>query len=176
MWGGMNHTLSLIVHAQIEPTPETAAKLSRAIDRHVASGTTTHLPLFMGEHAHACALGGRFDEAVEQFDRALDIAAQSGERRADAHLYRRRGLAKFDRGTDDSEAAADLRAAIDVAAEQMARQYGARAFLDLVERADDESVTAARPAMNTLLADAAGSSATSPISRARVILTDMGAS
>src|SRR5205085_1788475 len=89
-------------------------------------------PHFLGLHAEALGIGGRFDEGLDVLSRALDRVDETGERYYEAELHRLRGelLLKRSDGNDRSAEVDDcFRAARDIAGRQKALALEFRAAI-----------------------------------------------
>ena len=90
------------------------------------TGTRTWLQVFTCLYGDGLLRGGRYAEALEALDRALDIGRQTGERWWESTIHRLRGEALLHSGEPDS-AVASLQTAIDVARAQQAKSLELRA-------------------------------------------------
>jgi adenylate cyclase len=93
-----------------------------------AFGAVYMRPLFLGMHADACLMGGRFDDAIASADEGLLVVESTGDRLYEAELHRLRGEAQAGLGRAD-HALEEFHNAIRIATAQGA--------LGLLRRAED---------------------------------------
>jgi predicted ATPase len=97
-----------------------------------ASGARVFEPFYLGLAAEALAFSGEVEEGLAELDRALARSTESGERWADAELYRLRGelLCRLPRPDLDG-AERSFRAALSIARQQGAKGFELRAATSL---------------------------------------------
>jgi sugar phosphate isomerase/epimerase len=77
--------------------------VERAVTIHERLGMKVYLSMFYVRWAEALLLGGHIDRAKDTAERALDLAAQSGERGIEATAYHLLGAAFATGAADDIE-------------------------------------------------------------------------
>ena len=173
MWAGMDYMVMLIARAKLDPTNDGERRLGALVERQRLSGTTTQLPFFMCEHAMVCADLGRLDDAIGHLDMALGIADSSGERRHVAEILRRRASVKAANRAERSDVVADLVEAVEVAVDQSACTYGARAIVDLARIGDPDDLASIAGRALDMLDAAHGGAAAGIIGDASRLLVQM---
>jgi class 3 adenylate cyclase/predicted ATPase len=102
-----------------------------------ATGAASRMPYYIALLASACEIAGQIDEAVKQFDDALQINKRIGEGWFTAELYRQKGQLMLRQGHADV-AEALYRKALTIARDQEARLWELRAAVSLARLGRDQ--------------------------------------
>ncbi|HEX6386122.1 MAG TPA: hypothetical protein VF177_15735, partial [Anaerolineae bacterium] len=109
---------------------EAFALMEQGLEVDQAIGTRIWRPLHLGQLADAYLVAGNNDEAQRTIDLALSEVEETGERFAEAELYRIRGEIRLQNHEEESAEEAFTRA-IEVAQKQEARWWQLRASVSL---------------------------------------------
>jgi class 3 adenylate cyclase/predicted ATPase len=117
-----------------DPTPSTLARLRRCMAATETSGAGMHVPLYLIHMAEAHEHMGELPEAEAALDRAMEMAAKTGECWLDPELHRLRArLLRQSPTGDERRAEAWLRSGLQRARELDARGFELRTAIDLAD-------------------------------------------
>jgi len=120
--------------AELGRLDEGIERLERALKTYRKHGAGSSLPKFLGLLADRLGQAGRFDQALQLLDQAIDHIDRYGEHATEAEAYRLRGKLLYERrAADFPEAETNLRRAIGIARSQQARGWEVRAATTLAE-------------------------------------------
>lgn len=106
-------------------------QLEQGLTRQREIGTEEDLPIFLEMRARLLALLGRFQEAINTLNQAIEHANKTGDVFWLPELYRRRGQVHLQAENEDVLIKADLEMARDLAKQQGATMLEARAVADI---------------------------------------------
>ncbi len=125
-------------HASDAERGETLAAMRHAIDAVAAGGARISQTLLLAYLAAACLRYGSIEAAREALETAFAVLEATGERHAEAELYRLRGELAATARDPGGQPEADFRRAIAIAREQGARSWELRATVSLSRLLESE--------------------------------------
>jgi tetratricopeptide (TPR) repeat protein len=126
----VTHTLMLAFQ---EPTEEALVRAKQAIDALAAQGTRAFRAGNLTSLGRVCLRAGRGAEGLAVIEEALALVERTGERVAEAELWRVKGELLLQASASDAESEAErcYRTAIDIARRQHAKSWELRAATNL---------------------------------------------
>jgi class 3 adenylate cyclase/tetratricopeptide (TPR) repeat protein len=139
MWESLGSIHALIAAAHLELTPETVGAIGHTRLLLHQLGVSSFQPYFLTAQAELTAGLGDLPTALHLFDEAVKVSNDLEERHYLAETFRKRAVARAQRGGDPRAVAADLVKAFEIARDQNAFLFQVRAAIEMHQLLDSGS-------------------------------------
>jgi tetratricopeptide (TPR) repeat protein len=139
MWESLGSIHALIAAAHLELTPETVGAIGHTRLLLYQLGVSSFQPYFLTAQAELTAGLGDLATAMHLFDEAVKMSDDIEERHYLAETFRKRAVARAQKGDNPRAVAADLVKAFELARDQNAFLFQVRAAIDMHQLLDPAS-------------------------------------